>query len=58
MDTLKTYPHTEEAEAASIRGTSPQEFDPWPRVFNLWNPRQDTDKLKNLPPRGSDTRTR
>ena len=30
-----------------------KEFDPWPRVFNLWNPCRGNGQVKNLPPRGS-----
>jgi len=30
----------------------PEEFGPWPRVCNLWNPRRGHGQVKNLPPRG------
>ena len=36
----------------TLRQLRPTEFDPWPRVFNLWNPRWDTDKLKTCRHRG------
>ena len=35
------------------RRTIPKKFDPWPRVFNLWNPRLGHGQVKNLPPRGT-----
>ena len=41
----------------SARQMRPKEFDPWPRVFNLWNPRRDTDKLKTCRHGGRGTRT-
>jgi hypothetical protein len=50
---LKTCRQEREAEAVSARRTRPKEFDPWPRVFNLWNTRGGRGQLKNLPPRGA-----
>ena len=35
----------------AARGTRPKEFDPWPRVFNLWNPHRGNGQVENLPPR-------
>ena len=41
-------------EAASASRTRPKEFDPWPRVFNLWNPCRGHGQVENLPPQGDE----